>query len=250
MFPMVANFTLLIKNDVTFEKFNVHRRNIQDWVSKRFLQTCFYDKDHPEYKYCPIFKFSTIFEEANVSESIFVTGGVIGININWDCDLDWSVKYCNPSYAFRRLDDANAPIAKGFNFRYANYYRVNDSLYRDLIKTYGIRFVINVQGIARKFHILPLTMNIGSGLALLGLAPTICDIIILNLLRYKDIYHRAKFEVITEEREKLAARKESRVKPYSVNAAGEVVVTAKGKKKKTEEISEVAPELSSSQQNC
>ncbi|KAA3679321.1 uncharacterized protein DEA37_0000790 [Paragonimus westermani] len=160
-------------------------------------------------------------------------GGVIGINIDWECDLDWSVKYCNPSYAFRRLDDANAPIAKGFNFRL-----------REQVE----RFVSLYQGTARKFHILPLTMNIGSGLALLGLAPTICDIIILNLLRYKDIYHRAKFEVITEEREKLAARKENRAKPYSVSAAEEEVdVTVKGKKKKGKEISEVTPELTSSQ---
>ncbi|KAA3679319.1 uncharacterized protein DEA37_0000788 [Paragonimus westermani] len=58
------------------------KRNIQDWVSKKFLQTCYYDKDHPEYKYCPIFKFSTIFEEANVSESIFVTPTTTD-NLGW-----------------------------------------------------------------------------------------------------------------------------------------------------------------------
>ncbi|KAF6769648.1 hypothetical protein AHF37_12380 [Paragonimus kellicotti] len=98
-------------------------------------------------------------------------------------------------------------------------------------------------------------MNIGSGLALLGLAPTICDIIVLNLLRYKDIYQRAKFEVITEEQEKLAARKESRAKSYSVGGAGETDVTVKGKKKKkivafqTNEDSEVSPELAPNQQN-
>ncbi|TPP63839.1 P2X purinoceptor 4 [Fasciola gigantica] len=169
MFPMVQNYTLLIKNDITFEKFGVHRRNILPWSSKRFLRSCTYDKNHEEYKYCPIFKLSTIFEEAGVDPSIFIWGGVIGIDIQWDCDLDWDVKYCNPIYSFSRLDDANAKIASGFNFRYANFYYSNGTLHRDLIKAYGIRFIIHAHGKAGKFNIIPLTMNIGSGLALLGL---------------------------------------------------------------------------------
>ncbi|OON23060.1 hypothetical protein X801_01029 [Opisthorchis viverrini] len=44
-------------------------------------------------------------------------GGVIGIDINWDCDLDWDKKYCVPEYKFSRLDDPDAPIGRGFNFR-------------------------------------------------------------------------------------------------------------------------------------
>ncbi|CAH8627445.1 unnamed protein product [Dicrocoelium dendriticum] len=212
LFPMVENYTLLIKNDVTFDRFDVRRRNIQQWVSKRFLQTCTYDREHPEYRYCPIFKLSTIFKEAMVDKSIFVKGGLIGIDIEWDCDLDWDEKYCNPTYSFVRLDDAKAPIAAGFNFRYAHYYYLNETLHRDLIKAFGIRFLINAHGRAGKFHLLPLTMNIGSGLALLGLAPTICDIIALNLLGSKDIYQRAKFEVIQDEQELLASRKKSHAK--------------------------------------
>lgn len=206
-FPMVYNYTLLIKNDINFEKFGIHRRNIQNWASKKFLRTCLYNKTDPENRFCPIFQFGTIFEEANVDQSIFISGGVIGIDIDWKCDLDWDVQYCNPTYSFRRLDDAHAKIASGFNFRYAHFYSENGTNYRDLIKAYGIRFVIHVSGEAGKFHLLPLTMNIGSGLALLGLAPTVCDIIALNLLRSRDIYQRAKFETIAEEQAHLSSRR-------------------------------------------
>ncbi|THD24912.1 P2X purinoceptor [Fasciola hepatica] len=220
-FPMVQNYTLLIKNDIIFEKFKVRRRNIQEWASKRFLGTCLYDRNHEEYKYCPIFKLSTIFEEARVDPTIFIYGGVIGIDIRWNCDLDWNVRYCNPVYSFSRLDDPNANIATGFNFRYANFYQVNGTLHRDLIKAYGIRFVIHAHGRAGKFHIIPLTMHLGSGLALLGLAPTLCDIIVLNLLPSRNMYHKAKFEFIEEEQAKLANRRAGRLTRSERKASGQ-----------------------------
>ncbi|PIO41052.1 hypothetical protein AB205_0158850 [Aquarana catesbeiana] len=52
---------------------------------------------------------------------------------------------------------------------YAKYYRdVNETDYRTLIKAYGIRFDIMVNGKAGKFNIIPTIINIGSGLALMG----------------------------------------------------------------------------------
>ena len=50
--------------------------------------------------------------------------------------------------------------------RYANNHEENR---RTLIKAYGIRFIVEVRGKGGKFHILPTMLNIGSGLALLGL---------------------------------------------------------------------------------
>ena len=50
--------------------------------------------------------------------------------------------------------------------RYSNYHEENR---RTLFKAYGIRFIVEVRGEGRKFHILPTMLNIGSGLALLGL---------------------------------------------------------------------------------
>ena len=55
-------------------------------------------------------------------------------------------------------------------FSYSNYHEENR---RTLFKAYGIRFIVEVRGEARKFHVLPLMLNIGSGLALLGLVISI-----------------------------------------------------------------------------
>ena len=48
-------------------------------------------------------------------------GGVIVINIVWNCNLDRSIDECLPQYSFSRLDLATAQIAKGSNFRCAHY---------------------------------------------------------------------------------------------------------------------------------
>ena len=56
-----------------------------------------------------------------------------------------------------------------FPFRYANYYYENGTQMRDLIKATGIRFVIKVTGQAGKFNVVPLLLNIGSGLGLLAI---------------------------------------------------------------------------------
>lgn len=34
--------------------------------------------------------------------SIPFQGGVIGIEIRWNCDLDWKLDKCDPEYTFRR----------------------------------------------------------------------------------------------------------------------------------------------------
>lgn len=49
----------------------------------------------------------------------FIKGGVIGIQIEWDCDLDKPPSECNPHYSFSRLDNkfAAKSISSGYNFR-------------------------------------------------------------------------------------------------------------------------------------
>ena len=46
-----------------------------------------------------------------------IQGGVMQIVIDWTCNLDYSVDNCVPEYHFRRLDDADALVSPGFNFR-------------------------------------------------------------------------------------------------------------------------------------
>jgi len=56
-------------------------------------------------------------------------------------------------------------------------YERNGTVYRDLFKAYGIRFLIKVSGKAGKFAIVPLLLNIGSGIGLLAIvsSPTLIN---------------------------------------------------------------------------
>ena len=76
---------------------------------------------------CPIFRLGDIVSMAdgNFTE-LAVKGGVIGIQIHWNCDLDWNFdEYCLPKLTFRILDKF------GWNFRHAYYHDENR---RTLIK--------------------------------------------------------------------------------------------------------------------
>ena len=56
-----------------------------------------------------------------------------------------------------------------FDCRFARYYRdENQNETRTLFKAYGIKFIMTLQGTAGKFSVVPLLLNIGSGLALLS----------------------------------------------------------------------------------
>jgi len=59
-------------------------------------------------------------------------------------------------------------------------YERNGTLYRDLFKAYGLRFIIKVSGAAGKFAIVPLLLNIGSGIGLLAIVRT--SVVVTQLL--------------------------------------------------------------------
>ncbi|XP_029467911.1 P2X purinoceptor 1-like [Rhinatrema bivittatum] len=110
------NFTLLIKNSITFARRRVSRRNLIESVTSDSLKSCIYHKIKDPY--CPIFKLGYIIAESGQNfAALAYKGGNVGIHINWECDLDWDVKYCKPTYAFHALDDPKSKVAKGFNFR-------------------------------------------------------------------------------------------------------------------------------------
>ena len=60
-------------------------------------------------------------------------------------------------------------------------------------KTYGIYFIVNVHGEARKFSFIPLLLNLGAGLALLSITTVICDIIVLHLHKNRVYYQDKKY---------------------------------------------------------
>lgn len=50
---------------------------------------------------------------------LILKGGVMGIFIDWSCDLDFPERFCVPKYSFRRLDNKHIEnnVAPGYNFR-------------------------------------------------------------------------------------------------------------------------------------
>ncbi|KAM9194757.1 P2X purinoceptor 4 isoform 2-T2 [Dugong dugon] len=168
-FLMAAeNFTLLVKNNIWYPKFN----------------------------------FSKIVASAGHSfQDMAVEGGIIGIQIKWECNLDRAAALCLPSYSFRRLDnrDTKHNVSPGYNFRFAKYYTSPAGVeHRTLIKAYGIRFDIIVFGKAGKFDIIPTMINVGSGLALLGVATVLCDVIVLYCTKKRYYYREKKYKFVED----------------------------------------------------
>ncbi|KAM7051350.1 P2X purinoceptor 2 isoform 2-T2 [Molossus nigricans] len=163
---MAPNFTILIKNSIHYPKF-------------RFS------------------KLGFIVEQAgeNFTE-LALKGGVIGVIINWDCDLDLSASNCNPKYSFRRLDPKHVPASSGYNFRFAKYYKINGSTTRTLIKAYGIRIDVIVHGQAGKFSLIPTIINVATALTSIGVGSFLCDWILLTFMNKNKVYSHKKFDKV------------------------------------------------------
>ncbi|XP_062407919.1 P2X purinoceptor 5-like [Sardina pilchardus] len=170
------NFTIYIKNFIRFPKFSFSKSNILETNDENYLKKCIYDEAaHP---YCPIFRVGDIINKTGHRfQDIAQTGGVIGILIDWNCDLDKGSSHCQPRYTFTRLDvnSTVSSVTSGYNFRYSRHYKNADGQsYRTLFKVYGIRFDIMVNGKAGKFSIIPTLINIGSVTGLLTLVSMKC----------------------------------------------------------------------------
>ncbi|NWW42968.1 P2RX7 protein, partial [Pedionomus torquatus] len=136
------DFTVLIKNNVIFPKFNYTISN----TPPNLNTSCVYNKTASPR--CPIFRLGDIVKEANQSfPEMAVKGGIIVIQIKWDCNFDKSqeLSLCFPEYGFLRLDDKKT--MPGFYIRSARYYKLpNGKEQRTLLKFYGIRFDVLVFG--------------------------------------------------------------------------------------------------------
>ncbi|KAK2103038.1 P2X purinoceptor 2 [Saguinus oedipus] len=124
------------------------------------------------------------------------SGGVIGVIINWDCDLDLPASECNPRYSFRRLDPKHVPASSGYNFRFAKYYKINGTTTRTLIKAYGIRIDVIVHGQAGKFSLIPTIINLATALTSIGVGSFLCDWILLTFMNKNKVYSHKKFDKV------------------------------------------------------
>uniref|UniRef100_A0A8C7R9D8 P2X purinoceptor n=1 Tax=Oncorhynchus mykiss TaxID=8022 RepID=A0A8C7R9D8_ONCMY len=211
----VENFTIFIKNSIRFPMFNVTRGNFPSSLNTTYIRSCTYDPEHN--RHCPIFKVGDVLRYTGQNFStIAQTGGEIGINIEWECNLDESEERCEPHYSFTRLDavfQKNA-ISQGYNFRFAKYYKTENGIenrtnFRTLHKAYAIRFDILVTGLAGKFNTVPTLINLVAAFTSVGLGTVLCDIILLNFLKGADQYKAKKFEEVSESQIQILLSRES-----------------------------------------
>ena len=128
-----VNFTVFIRNTVEFTKFDFIKRNVLDPST---LRDCTYSEDNV---FCPIFRIGSILDWADVKfEDIAVRGGIMGIYITWDCDLDQSWESCEPEYTFDREDD---PESGGHNFRYFDFWYLNSGTFNQYFTAISAEFV-------------------------------------------------------------------------------------------------------------
>ena len=108
-----------------------------------------------------------------------------------------AIEKCLPEISFSRVDnEGDGVVSTGFNFR--SVYYENNSTLRELKKLYGLRLVFISSGRAGKFHIVPLCITLGSGLAYLGLATIVVDFVLSRCIKNHQIYKQKKYAVIDE----------------------------------------------------
>ncbi|ERE76324.1 P2X purinoceptor 6 [Cricetulus griseus] len=159
------NFTLFIKNTVTFSKFNFSKTNALDTWDSTYFKHCRYDPHSSPY--CPVFRIGDLVAMAGGDfEDLALLGGAVGISIHWDCDLDSRGPDCCPRYSFQLQE-------RGYNFRTANHWWEPSGVEaRSLLKLYGIRFDILVT----------------------GKVTFLCDLLLLYVDREASFYWRTKYE--------------------------------------------------------
>lgn len=217
------DFTVFIKNHVYFPHFKKGRSNLIESLTKAdFRRGCNY---HPENeRYCPIFRLGTIVGMAGLKsttpqrekddeyfEQLAIEGGVISIMIKWDCNFDYDESECKPSYEFARLDNFNPnEISEGYNFRYPHFYKEETIHKRDLVKVFGILFILHTQATARAFDTTTFLLNAGSSLALIGIASVVADIVLMNIHKNRDFFQQFKMDPKVTSAQRKSATKGNR----------------------------------------
>uniref|UniRef100_A0A8D0BH69 P2X purinoceptor n=1 Tax=Salvator merianae TaxID=96440 RepID=A0A8D0BH69_SALMN len=201
---MAPEFTILIKNNIHFPRFHFSKGNIKEHDDS-YLHNCTFNETTN--LYCPIFKLGFMVEQAgeNFTE-LAEKGGVIGVIITWNCNLDLSEAACNPRYSFRRLDPKWAQASSGYNYRFAKYYHCKGKHTRTLVKAYGIRVDVIVHGQAGKFGLIPTIINLATALTSVGVGSYLCDWILLTFMNKDDVYSTRKFDQMLKPSEKTLTK--------------------------------------------
>lgn len=184
----VQNFTMFVRCSIVYTRYQKRYDNLQGG-SLTMGYNEFYVNDF-------------ITGSGSTFDDVSVSGAIIAATIDWSCEFNFWSPPCQPSFKFFRLDQTNG-LSQGFNYRYGHYYYLPDqgdpthaTQYRDLFKVYGIRIVFLLAGEGHRFSIVPLVLNLASGLALLTIATIISDVLTLYILPNSKLYRSAKIKAV------------------------------------------------------
>ncbi|KAH9285351.1 P2X purinoceptor 4 [Echinococcus granulosus] len=186
----VLNFTVLIRNIIEFPFYKIKRNNILGWMNNTYLKMCRFNVSDEVDRHFPRFRIQDVITLSGADIwYILLHGGIIDININWDCDLDKALE--NTATDERDI----VHMDEKYYLEFGNYF--TSSQHRRLLHKFnGIQFLISVTGKGGRFSLLEFSMKIGSCMALFGTATLLCNLILIHFSpdrrRYKQTVYRLR----------------------------------------------------------
>lgn len=142
-------------------------------------------------------------------EDVKATGADLQMNIYYDCDLDNALEACTPRMPFEvmRIDTADSSLSHGYNARWLSAVKGDgpkaskgtrfdeNADTRALVKASGPRIRVSITGVGRRFDLEQLTTVVGAGVALMGVATAVVDVLLLYVLPKRAKYFGLKYQV-------------------------------------------------------
>lgn len=127
-------------------------------------------------------------------EEVSELGAAIEVQWVWDCNVDFPT--CAKRMVARRMDVTLDEENIGFNFGWP-FYNGEDSTasseQRELKQMYGIRIYFRTVGTGSKVSPAAIIFKMSTGLSLLGFAPIIADLMMLNCFKLSKKYTARKY---------------------------------------------------------
>lgn len=127
-------------------------------------------------------------------EEVAELGAAIEVQLVWNCVVD--MPGCERKMFARRIDTLLDEDKIGFNFGWPQYmgedFTVNSEL-RELKEMYGIRIYFRSVGTGQKVSFAAIIFKMSTGMALLGFAPIIADLVMLNCFKLSKKYAARKY---------------------------------------------------------
>ena len=223
----VGNFTVFLRTDVRFP-------GMRDKFGRTFdVTNANGTEPTPGWN---LFTLDDILRMGGTSyEDVRVGGADLQMNIYYDCDLDNALEACSPRMPFEvmRVDTADSSLSHGYNTRWLSAARSDEDAPGDgdgarrrrgadaraLVKASGPRIRVSISGVGRRFDLGSLTTVVGAGVALMGVATAVVDVLLLYVLPKRAHYFGLKYQVYGAADEDLSCGAEAAREPEGDDAA-------------------------------